>query len=274
MLRNTLPKLLFLLQLLCQRYRRRAVYENHRVIQLRRDIRRPVRLRQKLHQKGISLAEASHRHRRVQQRVRLAALAHSGKVQIIASAKALRLRRQRVGGAEAVVPAAGPVAAVDVAARFEEVRSYDEISVAEALFQVRAHRRIVRRFRRDVPVVAGYHLTDAKWLATVADSVAPDADNTCKLAVMQCIINWTKYSGFPNSIESVCSQKNQWQGYTATSTYSDSTYKLARELVDSIGEFRITPIETNMVYVRVGESGLYFRASWNETNEQYIPYYS
>lgn len=117
-------------------------------------------------------------------------------------------------------------------------------------------------------------ITDAKWLATVADSVAPDADNTCKLAVMQCIINRTKYSGFPNSIESVCSQKNQWQGYTVTSTYSDSTYKLARELVDSIGEFRITPIETNMVYLRVGESGLYFRASWNETTEQYIPYYS
>ena len=56
-----------------------------------------------------------------------------------------------------MVPAAGPVAAVDVAARFEEVRSYDEISVAEALLQVCAHRRIVRRFRRDVPVVAGYH---------------------------------------------------------------------------------------------------------------------
>lgn len=117
-------------------------------------------------------------------------------------------------------------------------------------------------------------ITDAKCLATIADSVAPKADNYCKLAVMQCIINRTKYSGFPNTIESVCGQKNQWQGYTTNSTYSDETYIIAKELVESIGECRITPIETNMVYLRVGESGLYFRSSWNEQNETYIPYYS
>lgn len=116
-------------------------------------------------------------------------------------------------------------------------------------------------------------ITDAKWLATIADAVVPNANNTCKLAVMQCIINRTRAIGFPNTIEDVCSQKNQWQGYTSQSTYTDETYKLARELVDSLGDFRTTPIETNMVYLRVGESGLYFRPSWNSSNETYIPYY-
>lgn len=116
-------------------------------------------------------------------------------------------------------------------------------------------------------------ITDAKWLATIADSVAPDANDYCKRAVMECIINRTKSSGFPDSIESVCSQKNQWQGYSFESTYTEETYKIAREFVDSLDEFRISPIDSNMVYLRVGNTGLYFRASWNDENETYIPYY-
>lgn len=117
-------------------------------------------------------------------------------------------------------------------------------------------------------------ITDAKWLATIADAVAPDSDDYCKTAIMQCIINRTRTTGFPNSIEDVCSQKNQWQGYENSSTYTYETYKVAKELVDSLGEYRVTPIETNMVYLRVGVTGLYFRASWDATNETYIPYYS
>lgn len=117
-------------------------------------------------------------------------------------------------------------------------------------------------------------ITNAECLATIADAVAPASDNYCKTAVMQCIINRTKATGFPNTIEEVCSQKNQWQGYDHDSTFTAETYRIAKELVDSMGEYRIAPIETNMVYLRVGASGLYFRATWDTPNETYIPYYS
>lgn len=117
-------------------------------------------------------------------------------------------------------------------------------------------------------------ITDAKWLATITDSVAPNSDDNCKIAIMDCIKNRARTIGFPNSIEEVCAQKNQWQGYTSQSKYTNETYDLAKDFVSNIDSVRISPIDRDMVYLRVGNTGLYFRNSWENENEKYIPFYS
>lgn len=117
-------------------------------------------------------------------------------------------------------------------------------------------------------------ITDAKWLATIVDAVAPNSDDNCKLAIMECIVNRTRASGFPNTIEGVCAEKNQWQGYTNDSTYTDETYKLAKNFRNSIKEPRISPINGDMVYMRVDYTGLYFRNSWDSNYEYFVPYFS
>lgn len=117
-------------------------------------------------------------------------------------------------------------------------------------------------------------ITDAKWLATIVDAVAPNSDENCKRAIMECIVNRTNAYGFPNTIEGVCAEKNQWQGYTKDSTYTEETYKLAKSFRDSIKEFRISPINSDMVYMRVDYNGLYFRNSWDSKYEYLVPYYS
>lgn len=117
-------------------------------------------------------------------------------------------------------------------------------------------------------------ILDAKWLATIADAVAPNSDTNCKLSVMQCIVNRTRTIGFPDTIEDVCMQKNQWQGYNSDSEYTEDTLKLAKEFVDGLGLVRITSIESNLVYMRVTASGLYFRERWDSEDERYVPFYS
>lgn len=118
------------------------------------------------------------------------------------------------------------------------------------------------------------NITDAKLMATVVDSVAPNSDDYCKTAIMECIKNRVRSIGFPNTIEDVCNQKNQWQGYTSQSVYTDETYKLAKDFIDNLTTFRISPIDRDMVYMRIGTSGVYFRNSWDSMNEKYIPFYS
>lgn len=117
-------------------------------------------------------------------------------------------------------------------------------------------------------------ITDAKLMATVVDSIAPDSDDYCKTAIMECIKNRVRSTGFPNSIEDVCSQKNQWQGYSSQSVYTDQTYKLAKDFIDNLNTYRISPINRDMVYMRIENSGIYFRNSWDSENEIYIPFYS
>lgn len=117
-------------------------------------------------------------------------------------------------------------------------------------------------------------IRNAKMLATIADAVAPDSDDICKIAIMDCIVNRTRATGFPNSIEEVCLQKNQWQGYTSESTYSDETYRLAKQYIDQMGEFRIRSIESNMVYLRLGNNGIFFRSTWDSDMETYVPYFT
>lgn len=115
---------------------------------------------------------------------------------------------------------------------------------------------------------------DAKLMATIVDSVAPNSDDNCKIAVMDCIINRVRTRGFPSTIEDVCTQKNQWTGYTSESSFSEYTYELVKEYLKNMSTLRISPIDRNMTYMRVAKEGLYFRTGWEAENEVLVSYYS
>lgn len=116
-------------------------------------------------------------------------------------------------------------------------------------------------------------MKEAKWLATIADAVAPNSDDNCKIAIMECIINRTKAYGFPNTIEGVCSEKNQWQGYKTNSGYTNETYRLAKIFRDSLNEAREPLINSDMVFMRIDHDGIYFRNSWDSTYEYMVPFF-
>lgn len=116
--------------------------------------------------------------------------------------------------------------------------------------------------------------TDATLMATVVDAIAPDCDVNCKTAIFQLIVNRSKTRGFPNSIEEVCNQANQWQGMDSQSTCTEESFNLAKEFISKMDEYRIAPIGRDNVYLRVGSRGLYFRASWDDPNETFIGFYS
>jgi len=119
-------------------------------------------------------------------------------------------------------------------------------------------------------------VSKAHAMARVAEAVCPDgASEECLSAVMCCVWNRTKANGFPNTIEEVASQPNQWQGLAAHSQSSNAGIKLARELLQEweSGEMCTLPIPRNCVFLTLGNHGIWFRSEWNGEDEVYIPYY-
>lgn len=116
--------------------------------------------------------------------------------------------------------------------------------------------------------------TEERCLAGIADAIAPNSDDICKIAVMDCVMNRVHANGFPNSITEVCNQKNQWGKYDPKKDISDSSLRVARKYLNKIDELRISPICRDMTYIRVAEGGLYFRSSWEVKDEIFVSYYS
>lgn len=119
-------------------------------------------------------------------------------------------------------------------------------------------------------------LTEIRYLATVADAVVDNGDMNCKIAVMQCILNRTQADGFPDTVEAVCTQKNQWEGLTKNSQASPETFRLAKE---TLREYRnpngtVLLIPRNCVYFCKTSGGLEFRAKWDISKAEifYIGY--
>lgn len=114
-------------------------------------------------------------------------------------------------------------------------------------------------------------LEDARYLAIVADSVLGNNDSIIgKTAIMQCVINRYYSGNFGDSIKEVCTQKDQWQGVTNTSTASMDTFTLAKKVLKEYKEGTILEIPRDCVYMIVNDNSLEFRSSWYGETEVII----
>lgn len=115
--------------------------------------------------------------------------------------------------------------------------------------------------------------SDAQAMARVADAVCPKWTSAeCKAAVMCCVYNRSKTTGFPDTITEVANQPYQWEGLTADSVASEETTQLARELLEEWQGVCTLPINRNCVFMTKNYDGIWFRSSWDGNNEVFVPY--
>lgn len=84
--------------------------------------------------------------------------------------------------------------------------------------------------------------------------------------IIKCCVNRAHSIGFPSDIVSVCTQANQWPGWSASLTPSTQTIRLAQTFMDKQGTTYIAVIPTNCVFFQVETNTLQFRPSWDSTD--------
>ena len=108
-------------------------------------------------------------------------------------------------------------------------------------------------------------LTEARYLAIVASCVAPDGGEAAQESVMWCVLNRVGSASFPNTVEEVCTQPQQWQGYDANAIYSSDTYALARSVLQRWKAGEAGNIPVGSVFMEVTAHGLKYRRQFNDS---------
>lgn len=100
--------------------------------------------------------------------------------------------------------------------------------------------------------------TDAECVARVLYGIRGyDLSENAKRAVIEVIMNRTadtarEFRNF-NSIEAVCEQPSQWQGYSSDGQYLREDYELALEVLNSTDRARTIPADCYFLLVQQGE---------------------
>lgn len=115
---------------------------------------------------------------------------------------------------------------------------------------------------------------EKECMARILDIYAKDADENCKTAILDLIMNRVSCLDFPNNIIGVCEQKNQWSGYDKSETPSKDSYKFVEKYLSNTDKIRNMQIERDMYFFRIADNGIYFRANLqNFEKECFVPFY-
>ncbi len=82
---------------------------------------------------------------------------------------------------------------------------------------------------------------------------------------MWCVLNRVGSASFPNTVEEVCTQPQQWQGYDANAIYSSDTYALARSVLQRWKAGETGNIPVGSVFMEVTAHGLKYRRQFNDS---------
>lgn len=109
-------------------------------------------------------------------------------------------------------------------------------------FTFRPQTDVLARFMEPEPVAAAVEVpaapveirrTDAEELARVVYGTALYNSTEAQRAVMWCIINRVESPLYPDTVEEVCQQPQQWMGYSPDTPVLDQLYDLACEVLET-----------------------------------------
>lgn len=101
----------------------------------------------------------------------------------------------------------------------------------------------------------------AKVLYGVKDNSTDDLRTYC-----WCIFNRVDNSAFPNTLEDVIEQPNQWMRYHTTNPILDSLYDVARAELDRWHTDTHRPVSNEFVFMQWSESSIVLRDNFYNTN--------
>lgn len=98
---------------------------------------------------------------------------------------------------------------------------------------------------------------EAEALARLADTVGNGRSDNVKIIIMWVAINRSEdqANGYGKSLLEEISRPNQWQGYNENMGYSDNTYELAKQVLETKERGGLRPLDSDMLWFVLNNDG-------------------
>ena len=98
---------------------------------------------------------------------------------------------------------------------------------------------------------------EAAALARLADSVGAGRSDNVKTIIMWVAINRSedRANGYGQSLMDEIARPNQWQGYDSAASYSDDTYAIAKQVLETKAKGGLRPIDSDMLWFVLNDDG-------------------
>ena len=98
---------------------------------------------------------------------------------------------------------------------------------------------------------------EAAALARLADSVGAGRSDNVKTVIMWVAINRSedRANGYGQSLVDEIARPNQWQGYDENIPYTDGTYAMAKQVLDTQLRGGLRPLDSDMLWFVLNDDG-------------------
>lgn len=98
---------------------------------------------------------------------------------------------------------------------------------------------------------------EAVALARLADSVGAGYSDNVKTIIMWVAINRSEdqANGYGKTLLEEIARPDQWQGYNENAVYSESTYQIALEVLDTQASGGLRPLDSDMLWLVLNDNG-------------------
>lgn len=99
--------------------------------------------------------------------------------------------------------------------------------------------------------------TEAVALAKLADSVGSGRSDNVKTIIMWVAINRSedRSNGYGQSLLDEIARPNQWQGYDENTAYTEHTYEIALDVLETQANGGLRPLDTDMLWLVLNDDG-------------------
>ena len=100
-------------------------------------------------------------------------------------------------------------------------------------------------------------IPEAAALARLADSVGAGRSDNVKTIIMWVAVNRSedRANGYGQSLLTEIDRPNQWQGYDSTTIYTDETYAIAKQVLETQAKGGLRPLDTDMLWFILNDDG-------------------
>ena len=100
-------------------------------------------------------------------------------------------------------------------------------------------------------------IPEAAALARLADTVGNGRSDNVKTVIMWVAINRAedRANGYGQSLMDEIARPNQWQGYDAAAGYSEKTYAMAKQVLETQASGGLRPLDSDMLWFVLNDDG-------------------
>lgn len=98
---------------------------------------------------------------------------------------------------------------------------------------------------------------EAEALAKLADSVGVNRSENVRTIIMWVAVNRSedRSNGYGQSLLDEIARPNQWQGYDEEIAYSEYTYSLAKNVLETVRNDGLRPLDSDMLWFVLNDNG-------------------